>query len=1124
MKKSTKLIILTAIFGLAFILTACNFSADNSGKNKKKNTTTETPENTSADDLPYNEDVELETSQIPLTLQAITNGNIIISGRNAFEKMQIQKNDGLIIDATENVFVQAGDKIRFYASGYKYKTDGSNNLRINSTADCYVYGNAMSLVYYTDFAGKTELTENYVLQKLFVNNSHIKNHESLDVVLPATTLSDSCYKMMFYGCTGITRAPELPAPTLTKDCYNHMFFNCNNLNSIKCMAADVSAQNCTTNWLANVAAAGNFTSIQENSIWKVKDVCSGIPKGWTANPPFILPNAKEIPLTLEAIEAGTITLTQIYLFEHFMYSKNDGEKVDVTTDTIQVDVGDKICFFADGPGSIPNPPLIIQCSSDCYIYGNIMSLIDSDDFSSNTQIPMAKSFKNLFYNNTHIKNCSIELVLPATELEDSCYYEMFSGCTNLTIAPELPATTLTESCYYKMFYGCTNLAIAPELPATNLANICYQYMFYNCSSLTVAPALPATTLTESCYYNMFYNCSSLTVAPDLPATNLAKSCYYYMFSGCTNLTTAPELPATTLTESCYYNMFSDCTNLAVAPDLPATNLAKSCYSCMFYGCTNLTTAPAKLPATTLAETCYSFMFYKCNLTTAPELPATTMAKDCYRYMFASCSNLTTAPALPAKTLAYGCYDSMFQLCTSLTIAPELPAENLKKSNASSEPNWYHCYFNMFYNCSKLKYVVCKVNKINGNSSFTDEDLKYFCNSWLSGVADSGLLITEFSARFTGAVTPPPEWVKEKNFPLTIEAIQDGTITVKNTSKFNRMKFYKNYELMSNITPGQVSINVTAGDKIWIIANDLIISNTETMTDNLNIKCSADCYIYGNVMSLSAESNYGDKTTIPGPYYFIGLFEGNDHITIHPEEPLILPATTLKEGCYYKMFKECSGLSTAQNLDLKATTLTKNCYKQMFYKCSSLSAAPELKASTLAESCYQEMFYQCNSLSTAPSLPATKMEKYCYDSMFYNCLNLINGPALPATELAESCYGTMFAYCSKLVNAPALPATTLAQSCYYGMFTGCHELKSAPELPAEYLVYGCYCEMFRSCGKLNYIKCMAVYTANNALTNWTNTIPGNGLTGSGTFVRNRNCAFTWPSNANGIPIGWTVVTQ
>lgn len=100
---------------------------------------------------------------------------------------------------------------------------------------------------------------------------------------------------------------------------------------------------------------------------------------------------------------------------------------------------------------------------------------------------------------------------PPTSVGAFCYRNMFSGCSNLTTAPELPATTLASNCYYAMFESCTNLTKAPELPATTLATECYGYMFNRCSNLTIAPELPATTLETSCYYAMFNRCSKLKV-------------------------------------------------------------------------------------------------------------------------------------------------------------------------------------------------------------------------------------------------------------------------------------------------------------------------------------------------------------------------------------------------------------------------------------------------------------------------------------------------------------------------------------------------------------------------------------------------------------------------------------
>ena len=83
---------------------------------------------------------------------------------------------------------------------------------------------------------------------------------------------------MFAGCTSLTTAPELPATTLNNYCYSEMFYNCTRLNSIKCLATNISASNCTDNWVSGVAASGTFTKATSMTSWtNGKD---GIPSGW----------------------------------------------------------------------------------------------------------------------------------------------------------------------------------------------------------------------------------------------------------------------------------------------------------------------------------------------------------------------------------------------------------------------------------------------------------------------------------------------------------------------------------------------------------------------------------------------------------------------------------------------------------------------------------------------------------------------------------------------------------------------------------------------------------------------------------------------------------------------------
>ena len=359
-------------------------------------------------------------------------------------------------------------------------------------------------------------------------------------------------------------------------------------------------------------------------------------------------NMLTTPLTLEAKTDGTIHIEEPT--DGMKYKKNTDDKVTISTTAaidITVSAGDKVQFFGNGTSITSysdnsHTTAIKYGTADCYIYGNIMSLVDESGFASATSVS-ANAFRNLFADNRELYNHPTKrLVLPATTLAENCYYSMFASCKWLTVAPALPATTLADHCYKSMFSRCWNLTVAPALPAQTLAECCYYCMFQDCRGLTVAPALPATTLAGGCYTGMFKDCSRLTVAPALPATTLATTCYSSMFQGCSSLTVAPTLSATTLAEGCCLEMFKACTSLTTAPaTLPATTLAYSCYQRMFSGCSSLTNAPV-LPAPTLTEACYCQMFFQCSSLSAVTCLATNISGNMttYQWLYGVAANGT----------------------------------------------------------------------------------------------------------------------------------------------------------------------------------------------------------------------------------------------------------------------------------------------------------------------------------------------------------------------------------------------------------------------------------------------------------------------------------------------------
>lgn len=168
--------------------------------------------------------------------------------------------------------------------------------------------------------------------------------------------------------------------------------------------------------------------------------------------------------------------------------------------TAVLTTGQKLSFKGTGLNTQINSTTgviqFVQTGSQAFkVYGNIMSLIRGDNFTTSTALYEIRQFESMFEDCDGLINAK-DLILPATTLSSFCYSKMFQGCNYLTDAPALPATTLSGGCYNRMFYGCTSLANAPELPAPTLASYCYGYMFWGCSVLHNIKCL-ATDLTAT---------------------------------------------------------------------------------------------------------------------------------------------------------------------------------------------------------------------------------------------------------------------------------------------------------------------------------------------------------------------------------------------------------------------------------------------------------------------------------------------------------------------------------------------------------------------------------------------------------------------------------------------------
>ena len=255
-------------------------------------------------------------SQDYLTFRVLTGGTI---GWKAYEGLtktiQYSINDGdwTVWTSTSDgatISVQAGNLVRLRGTAYPYATskDAYSGFE-GGTATYEIEGNIHSLIYGDDFAGNNTMPDNtYMFCSLF-KKSKATSAENLILpattlrnycyralfsyatslvkpcALPATTLATGCYWYMFERCA-ITAAPELNATTLVNECYGHMFNLCSNLSYIKCTAVDgFSASKALENWVSDVASSGVFVK-NSNKTWP--SGISGIPSGWTIYNDYLL--------------------------------------------------------------------------------------------------------------------------------------------------------------------------------------------------------------------------------------------------------------------------------------------------------------------------------------------------------------------------------------------------------------------------------------------------------------------------------------------------------------------------------------------------------------------------------------------------------------------------------------------------------------------------------------------------------------------------------------------------------------------------------------------------------------------------------------------------------------------
>lgn len=199
-------------------------------------------------------------SAMPLTFEIISGGTIVFQGYSTWLEKKVigcSRDNGETWEtltptaAGTSINVSPGEKLIFKGYNASYGLNNAFCKFEKSTAHFNVYGNIMSLIDYDNFPTLNTFSATYVFPAMFRGcNAH-----NVDIYLPASVLTNGCYYDLFveYGST-IEKI------------------------KITCLATDITAENCTTNWLQGVSITGTFVK-HPNTTWPTG--VNGIPEGWT---------------------------------------------------------------------------------------------------------------------------------------------------------------------------------------------------------------------------------------------------------------------------------------------------------------------------------------------------------------------------------------------------------------------------------------------------------------------------------------------------------------------------------------------------------------------------------------------------------------------------------------------------------------------------------------------------------------------------------------------------------------------------------------------------------------------------------------------------------------------------
>ena len=291
----------------------------------------------------------------------------------------------------------------------------------------------------------------------------------------------------------------------------------------------------------------------------------------------------------------------------------------------------------------------------------------------------------------------------------------------------------------------------------------------------------------------------------------------------------------------------------------------------------------------------------------------------------------------------------------------------------------------------------------------DIQLTYASSSPAVATVSQAGIVTAFSAGETTITVSAPQISKSVSFkvvvnaipaeqlaavdkatPLTILPQDDGKVTVtfnNGITLAGDIHYTINdgqEQTIAKNTTGAYDIQAKKGDVVQLYSLNSALGGGSSSAASaltravdegakyINIRPSMKTEIYGNVMSLlKGKDNLESATTIEANNAFYGLFAGADKLVNNADRLLVLPATTLTEGCYQDMFNGCKGIEKAP--ELPAPKLEKNCYQEMFYDCAKLNSVKCLATDIKAENSTKDWLGKAGTEATGEKVIETAVQ-------------------------------------------------------------------------------------------------------------------------------------------------------